>query len=123
MLSSYADIIVVTEDLGMTEDADGRALYHYRVQLKPEALSAMTQGEAPEATRALQADGELWIDSTNFSLSRAKWKLVGVPTSLGRITLNVSALFSDYNSASQIQPPVGSASTLPLESIFAIFLP
>ncbi len=121
LLSSYADAIVVEENLGTEQDDSGRTLYHYRVTLKPETLSSIPQGGSSEATNRLRANGELWIESTGFLLVRAKWFLSGVPTSFGFITLNIDALFSDYDSASQIESPVGSASTLPLESIFAIF--
>lgn len=121
MLSSYADALTVTEDLGTVKDADGRTLYHYIVALKSETLSSMPDGGSVEAASGLSATGEMWIDSSDFSLSRVIWNIRGVPTSLGLITLRADALFSDYNSASQIQTPVGTAATLPLESIFAIF--
>ncbi len=121
MLSSYADALTVTEDLGTMKDSDGRTLYHYMVALKSETLSSMPDGGSIEAASGLSAKGEMWIDSSDFSLSRVIWNIRGVPTSLGLITLHADALFSDYNSASQIQTPVGTAATLPLESIFAIF--
>ncbi len=120
-LSSYADVIVVTENLGTKKDETGRVLYHYRVALKPELLSSLHQEEVSDTEHQVRAEGEMWIDSDNFSLLRAKWDLGGVPTSLGNMTLRIDALFSQYDSASGIQTPVGSAALLPLESIFAIF--
>lgn len=121
ILSSYADALSVTEDLGTVKDSEGRTLYHYRVALKSETLSSMPAGGSVEAASGLSATGEMWIDSSDFSLSRVIWNIRGIPTSLGLISLRADALFSDYDSASQIQTPVGTAATLPLESIFAIF--
>jgi len=121
MLSSYAEALTVTEDLGTMKDANGRTLYHYLVALKPETLSSMPDGGSVDAVSGLSATGEMWIDSSDFSLARVIWKIRGIPTTLGSITLRADALFSDYDSASQIQTPAGTASTLPLESIFAIF--
>ncbi len=121
MLSSYADALLVTEDLGTMKDSDGNTLYHYLVVLKSETLSSLPDGGSVEAASGLSAVGEMWIDSSDFSLSRVIWNIRGIPTSLGLITLRADALFSDYDSASQIQTPVGTAAVLPLESIFAIF--
>lgn len=121
MLSSYADALSVTEDLGTMKDADGRTMYHYLVTLKSERLSSMPDGGSVEAASGLSANGEMWIDSSDFSLSRVIWNIRGIPTTLGVMRLRADALFSDYDSASQIQTPVGTAATLPLESIFAIF--
>ena len=120
VMSSYADALAVTENLGIVKD-NGRSLYHYRVALKPETLSSMPQGGTPEANQSLKADGEMWIDTKDFSLTRVIWNVSGVPTALGVIVLRADALFSEYDSAAQIQSPVGTAATLPLESIFAIF--
>jgi len=121
VLLSYADALTVTEDLGFAEADDGRTLYHYRVALKPETLSSLPAGGTPDAAAGLSASGEMWIDADNFSLSRVIWHLRGVPTSLGLIDIRIDALFSDYDSASLIQTPAGTASSLPLESIFATF--
>ncbi len=118
---SYADAIVVTEDLGKTKNYSGRETYHYRVALKPEALLSIMQSQPIDVDQNLRAEGELWIDSENYSLLRATWKLVGVPTSLGAISLDIDALFSQYDSAPRIETPFGSAATLPLDSIFDIF--
>lgn len=121
MLSSYADALRVTEDLGIIKHPSGRTLYHYRVSLKSETLSAMPDGGSVESASSLSAHGEMWIDTSDFSLARVVWNVRGVPTSFGLVTLHADALFSDYDSAAQIQTPVGTAATLPLESIFAIF--
>lgn len=121
MLSSYADALAVTEDLGIVKADDGRTLYHYRVALKTENLSSLPSGGSADAAQGLTAEGEMWIDDLDFSLSRVIWSLKAVPTSFGNVNIHVDALFSDYDSASQIQSPVGTAATLPLESIFAIF--
>ncbi len=121
MLSSYANALSVTENLGMQEDSQGRSVYHYHVALKPEGLASLPQGGTPEAVGALTARGEMWIDAQDFSLRRVTWNVSGIPTSVGTLTLHADALFSEYNSASQIQAPAGTSATLPLESIFAIF--
>lgn len=121
LLSSYADAIVVEENLGTEKDAEGRTLYHYRVTLKPETVSSLPQGGSVEEVSTLKANGELWIESSGFSLTRAKWSLSNVPTIFGPVILHIDALFSDYNAAPRVSPPTGSASILPLESIFAIF--
>lgn len=121
MLSSYADALQVTEDLGIVKHPGGRTLYHYRVSLKSETLSTMPDGGSVEAASSLSAQGEMWIDTSDFSLARVVWNVRGVPTSFGLASLHADALFSDYDSAAQIQTPVGTAATLPLESIFAIF--
>lgn len=120
VMSSYADALSVTENLGIVKD-NGRSFYHYRVALKPEMLSAMPQGGTPETNEHLKAEGEMWIDTRDFSLSRVIWNVSGVPSALGAIVVHADALFSEYDSAAQIQSPVGTAATLPLESIFAIF--
>lgn len=120
VMSSYADALSVTENLGIVKE-NGRSFYHYRVALKPETLSSMPQGGTPEANESLKAEGEMWIDTGDFSLSRVIWNVSGVPTAIGSIMIRADALFSEYDSAAQIQSPVGTAATLPLESIFAIF--
>lgn len=116
-LSAYADAIVVTENFGIQDGVDGDR-YHYKVELKPEAIAILDpSADASE----LSATGELWIDTKTFVLTRAMWDIDGLRSEHGVARIHADALFTDYDSSPQIQGPVGSATTLPLESIFAIF--
>lgn len=117
VLSAYADAIVVTQNFGIQEGA-GDDLYHYKVALKPEAI-AILDPSADAST--LSATGDLWIDAKTFVLARAVWDIDGLQSEYGTARLHVDVLFTDYDSSPQIRGPVGSAATLPLESIFAIF--
>lgn len=121
VMSSYAETLSVTENLGIVDDDSGRESYHFRVALKPQMLSSLPQGGTTDAASMLRAHGELWIDTDDFSLSKVLWNVSGIPTLVGPVTLHISARFTDYDVASIIESPSGSAATLPLESIFAIF--
>ncbi len=120
-ISSYADVIIVQEDVGMEKDDDGQMLYHYRVGLHSDALASLSHESPSGEADGMKAVGEMWIESGNFSLRKVKWFLTGVPTSIGPMTMHIDVLFTQYDAALQIRTPVGSAATLPLESIFAIF--
>lgn len=121
MMSKYAEALSVTENLGTVRDDRGRALYHYRVRLLSETLSSLPQQAPEDVTSGLSAHGELWIDSTDFSLRRVIWNVEGVPSGVGPLRVRADALFTDYDSAEQIHAPIGTSATLPVESIFAIF--
>lgn len=120
MLSAYGDAIDVMRDFGVTTSKEGRKQYHYAVALKSESLIAL-DGDTQEPTQDFSAQGELWIDAEDFTLSRATWDIQSVPSVMGPANVRVDATFSRYDRSPQIQSPAGTAATLHIESIFAIF--
>lgn len=117
VLDSYASALTVTENMGTQRGRDGTLQYHYRVKLDPSFMRSLAGSDTDDAT----AEGELWISTVDFSLRRVQWVIGGLPTSSGPIGLRVDAAFSDQNRAPLVRRPTGSAATLPLDSIFAIF--
>lgn len=117
LLSRYADVIVPVGE-ATVEETEAGDLYHLRVGLKPEALAALSGIGVP---KEFSAEGDLWVNASTFDLQRSRWKLQGVPQSDGVLSFEFDATFGGYGLPHPVAVPAGSASTLPLDAIFATF--
>lgn len=87
LLRLQADVVSVTEDLGL-ETIHDRDAYHYRVDIDPDKLRQFLRAVGSESgerssSAALAellsryvASGELWIDADSFYLHRIQWTVV-----------------------------------------------
>jgi hypothetical protein len=117
LLHSQAKVISVKRNLGFVK-VNGRDAYFYKVEIDPEKLVtflaelARENGEEFDEVKALEdaqkldADGELVIDATDFTVQRFKWNIRELSLSEGTLfSGTVNATISDYNANLTITPP------------------
>jgi hypothetical protein len=120
ILQAQASVVRVIRDHGIGRLGD-REVYHEEVAVDPAKLVAflrevaLEQGETlSEADlapyRALQARGDLWIDTETFLIHALEWDIG--PMDLrggGTLSLSFHADLRDHNGAPAITPPSGAA--------------
>jgi hypothetical protein len=106
---------IQVESGGLIKRADDSYVYRYAVRIAPEMLAGISEGDAP-------VHGTLTIDARNFRLLEASWMIDKVNSPLGKIDTTIDARFSSQNKAQPIELPTATAASLPLESIFDMFL-
>ncbi len=93
-----------------------RKAYRIPVSLEQKAVAALFAHSAKENTAVR---GTLWIDTADFTLVRATWRLGDLLTPFGPADILLDVSFTDINRAPEIVLPTGSASALPLNGVFA----
>ncbi len=116
VLRAQAQVVRVTADRG-TDMIDGSEAYHYDVALDSEKLLAYLEEVAAarqetmdrESLRAviaaLDASGEMWIDTETYVLKKVTWDISRLQTGQGTLSGSFAVLLSDFDAAPVILPP------------------
>ncbi len=115
-LGKAADMFEIIAATPPRRGQDGRLEYRLEVVLSKDAKRALFP---PETVDDAAMEGTLLIDAVDFTLKRSSWKIAGVKTSFGLLSIDFDVALKDFDRAPDISLPIGSSATLPLKDFFA----